>query len=81
MLSTLEQSADNVVNIVNYNWDCIVLVWYKIVEINDQNNIYNFDATESIEAGNIGYHGVHMYPTNCNADEYQFSKYNNYLLN
>ena len=30
----------------------------------------NFDGTKRFENGDIGYHVVHMYPTNGNTDEY-----------
>ena len=41
----------------------------------------NVDGTERVEYGYIGYHVVHMYPKNCNVDEYCLSKFNIYVIN
>ena len=63
-LSTLEDIIDNAVDIINDNGGFTVIGWYKRGEINDQSNKDNFDGTERVEVGEIGYHVVHMYPTN-----------------
>ena len=80
-LSTLEDSIDNVVDIINDNGGFIVIGWYKRGEINNQINKDNFVGTEEVEYGYFGYYVVHMYPKNCNADEYSLSRLNISLLN
>ena len=79
--ANLEDSIKNVVHIINGNGVFNVIGWYKRGEIYDQSNKYNVDGTERVEAEMIGYHVVHMYLTNCNADEYRLSKFNIHLLN
>ena len=81
MLSTLQDSIDNFVDIINYNVGFTVIGCYKRGEINDQSNKYNFGGTESVEVGEIGHHFLHMYQTNYNADEYYLSEFNLSLIN
>ena len=80
-LSIFEDSIDNVVGIINDNGGFTDIGWYKRVEINDQSNKYNIYGTERVEDGEISYHVVHKYPTNCDTDEYCLSKFNLSLLN
>ena len=71
----LQQKIDDMVDYININAGFTVIGWYKRGEINDASNKEN---ENDVDAGDIGYHIVSLYPTSSvvlNSDDFKNNQF------